>query len=105
MFKKLSLVLCGLAMMASSLPAHADDDKTTITGRMTAASQVIEEIMATPDKSIPGGILAGAKCVVVTSELQEGRICRWRTVWPGSSYLPHTERHVERASVCTADRR
>src|ERR1700723_2668561 len=72
MIKKLSVVLCGLVMAASSLSAHADDDKTTITGRMTAASHVIEEIMATPDKSIPGGILAGAKCVVVIPSYKKG---------------------------------
>jgi lipid-binding SYLF domain-containing protein len=72
MIKKLSVVLCGLAMAASSLSAHADDDKTTITGRMTAASQVVEEIMATPDKSIPGGILAGAKCVVIIPSYKKG---------------------------------
>src|ERR1700751_1983279 len=72
MIKKLSVVLCGLAMAASSLSAHADDDKTTITGRMTAASQVVEEIMATPDKSIPGGILAGAQCVVVIPSYKKG---------------------------------
>jgi lipid-binding SYLF domain-containing protein len=72
MIKKLSVVLCGLAMMASSLSARADDDKTTITGRMTAASLVLDEIMATPDKSIPGGILAGAQCVVVIPSYKKG---------------------------------
>src|ERR1700751_1024755 len=72
MIKKLSVVLCGLAMAASSLSAHADDDKTTITGRMTAASQVVEEIMATPDKSVPEGILKGASCVVVIPSFKKG---------------------------------
>jgi SH3 domain-containing YSC84-like protein 1 len=72
MIKKLTVVLCGLAMAASSLSARADDDKSTIAGRMTAASQVIEEIMATPDKSIPAGILAGASCVVVIPSYKKG---------------------------------
>src|ERR1700712_5343957 len=73
MIKKLSVVLCGLAMAASSLSARAQsDDKAKLADRMTAASQVIEEIMATPDKAIPGGILAGAHCVVVIPSYKKG---------------------------------
>jgi lipid-binding SYLF domain-containing protein len=62
--KMVSTLLCGLALMASSLAAHAQD-KAKVADRLTAAGAVIDEIMATPDKSIPGGILAGASCVVV----------------------------------------
>src|SRR6195256_6482716 len=72
MIKRLSVILCGLAMAASSLSAHADDDKAKIAERMTAASDVIEQIMATPDKAIPGGILAGAHCVVVIPSYKKG---------------------------------
>src|SRR6202000_3481304 len=36
------------------------------------ASQVIEEIMATPDKAIPSGVLAGASCVVVIPSYKKG---------------------------------
>src|SRR5258708_27182938 len=74
MIKKLAVVLCGLAMVSSSLSVRAaqSDDKAKIADRLTAASQVIEEIMATPDKSIPGGILAGAKCVVVIPSYKKG---------------------------------
>src|ERR1700678_1083193 len=63
--KKVSTVLCGLALMTGSLAAHAQDDKTKVADRLTAAASVLDQIMATPDKSIPGGILAGASCVVV----------------------------------------
>ena len=60
-------------MAAISLTAQAaQDDKAKIAERMTAASQVIDEIMATPDKSIPGGILAGASCVVVIPSYKKG---------------------------------
>jgi lipid-binding SYLF domain-containing protein len=73
MMKKLSVVLCSLAMAASSLSARAaQDDKAKLAERMTAASEVIEEIMATPDKSIPSGILAGANCVVVIPSYKKG---------------------------------
>jgi lipid-binding SYLF domain-containing protein len=72
--KKISTVLCGLAMVAGSLSARAaqSDDKAKIAERLTAASEVIEEIMATPDKSIPSGILAGASCVVVIPSYKKG---------------------------------
>ena len=73
MIKRLTVALCGLAMAASSLSARAsDDDKTKLSERMTAASQVIEEIMGTPDKGIPNGILAGAHCVVVIPSYKKG---------------------------------
>jgi SH3 domain-containing YSC84-like protein 1 len=72
--KKVSTVLCGLAMVAGSLSASAAtaEDKAKISERLTAAGQVIEEIMATPDKSIPSGILAGASCVVVIPSFKKG---------------------------------
>jgi SH3 domain-containing YSC84-like protein 1 len=72
MFKKISVVLCGLAMTAGSFSAQAQDDKSKVAERLTAASQVIEEIMATPDKAIPGSILAGASCVVVIPSYKKG---------------------------------
>lgn len=73
MMNKFSAVLCGLAMTAVSVSAYAaQDDKAKVADRLTAASQVIEEIMATPDKSIPGGILAGASCVVVIPSFKKG---------------------------------
>lgn len=72
MMKKILVVLCGLAMAANSLSAHAEDDKAKIADRLTAAGQVIDEIMATPDKSIPGGILRGASCVVVIPSYKKG---------------------------------
>jgi lipid-binding SYLF domain-containing protein len=72
MMKKLTVVLCGLAMEASSLSVYADDDKAKIAERLNAAADVIEEIMATPDKSIPSGILAGASCVVVIPSYKKG---------------------------------
>jgi lipid-binding SYLF domain-containing protein len=65
MIKKISAILCGAAMAVTSLSAHAQSDKTKVAERLTSASQVIQEIMSTPDKAIPSSILAGASCVVV----------------------------------------
>ncbi len=48
---------------AMTVSAFGQDPK--IEDRLTAAQEVIQEVMATPDKSIPQSILAGAECVVV----------------------------------------
>jgi lipid-binding SYLF domain-containing protein len=73
MIKRISAVLCGVILAASSLSARAaDDDKAKIDERLGSASQVIEEIMATPDKGVPSGILAGASCVVVIPSFKKG---------------------------------
>jgi SH3 domain-containing YSC84-like protein 1 len=72
MIKKISVILCGMAMVAGTLSAQAEGDKAKVAERLTAASQVISQIMATPDKAIPGGILAGASCVVVIPSYKKG---------------------------------
>src|ERR1700694_481447 len=64
--KRMSAILCGLAMVDGTVSARAaQDDKAKITERLDEAAAVIRQIMATPDKSIPGSILGGASCVVV----------------------------------------
>jgi lipid-binding SYLF domain-containing protein len=63
--KHVSAIVCGVAMMASSVCALGATDKAKLVGRLNDASQVLHEIMETPDKGIPDSILAGAHCVVV----------------------------------------
>ncbi len=46
------------------IPAHAAD-KSKVDERLNSAADVIQEVMATPDKAIPQSILAGATCVAV----------------------------------------
>lgn len=72
MIKKIAAIFCGVALAVSSLSAHAESDKAKLAERLTAASQVIEEIMATPDKGIPASVLAGASCVVVVPSYKKG---------------------------------
>ncbi len=72
MIRKMSVFLCGMAMVASSLSARADSDKAKVAERLNDASAVITQIMATPDKAIPGGILSGASCVVVIPSYKKG---------------------------------
>ncbi len=61
--RKLMSVVCGLAMCGSMVSAQAQMKK--LTERLTDAAEVIQQIMATPDRSIPESILARASCVVV----------------------------------------
>lgn len=70
--KKLSALFCCLAMLAATVGARAEGDKSKVAQRLTAASDVISEIMSTPDKAIPGGILSGASCVVVIPSFKKG---------------------------------
>jgi SH3 domain-containing YSC84-like protein 1 len=69
--KKLLGLLCGTALLASVLPAHASD-MSKLDDRLNNASEVIQEIMAAPDRGIPGSILAGAQCVVVVPKYKKG---------------------------------
>ena len=62
-----------MALLTATLPGvAADNDKGKLTERLTAAQAVMNEIMATPDKGIPQGILAGAKCVTVIPAYKKG---------------------------------
>ncbi|MDQ2833950.1 MAG: lipid-binding SYLF domain-containing protein [Acidobacteriota bacterium] len=70
--KKLSVILCGMAMMAGTLSARAEGDKAKVAERLNDASLVIKQIMATPDRAIPGTILGQAQCVVVIPSYKKG---------------------------------
>ena len=71
--KKFLGVLCGFALLAGILPARAADNATAkMDDRLNSAADVIQQIMATPDKGIPSSILAGASCVVVVPSYKKG---------------------------------
>lgn len=70
--KRLSGILCGLVLMTTTLSSFAQGDKEKLGERLTAAQAVMNEIMGTPDKGIPQGILAGASCVVVIPAYKKG---------------------------------
>jgi lipid-binding SYLF domain-containing protein len=63
--KRISAFGVAVALVASSLSAFGETDKTKLTERLENATAVINQIMATPDKGIPASILSGASCVVV----------------------------------------
>lgn len=61
----LALVACGLVSSYTLLASEAQD-------RLTAATQVLNEIMATPDKGIPQDLLDSAHCVIIVPGLKKG---------------------------------
>jgi lipid-binding SYLF domain-containing protein len=70
--KKVLGMLCALAMLAGSLVPARASDMAKMDDRLNSAADVIQEIMATPDKGIPSSILAGASCVVVVPTYKKG---------------------------------
>jgi lipid-binding SYLF domain-containing protein len=68
--KKFTGVLCALAVAVGTIPAMAQDAK--LVERLNSASEVLGEVMKTPDKGIPQSILAGAACVVVVPHYKKG---------------------------------
>ena len=70
--KRLTGILCGLALMTTTLSAFAEGDQAKLDDRLTSAQEVLNQIMATPDRGIPRGILAGASCVVVVPAYKKG---------------------------------
>ncbi len=70
--KRFAAIACTLALTLTSLSAIAEADKAKIDGRLTSARDVLNEVMATPDKGIPQSILAGASCVVVIPSFKKG---------------------------------
>jgi lipid-binding SYLF domain-containing protein len=70
--KRFATLACTLALTVTSFSAFAEADKATLDGRLVSARDVINEVMATPDKGIPQSILAGASCVVVIPSFKKG---------------------------------
>jgi lipid-binding SYLF domain-containing protein len=68
--KKYLGILCFTAILATVVPAHAQDAK--LDERLNRAALVLDEVMHTPDRGIPRSILAGAKCVVVIPGFKKG---------------------------------
>ncbi len=58
-------------MLAGMVPARAAD-MHKMDDRLASAADVIQEIMATPDRGIPEGILEKARCVVVVPHYKKG---------------------------------
>ncbi len=63
---KYFLALTTMALIFASLTWAADNkDESDIGKRLDTSAHVLNEIMATPDKAIPDGIMRDAKCIAV----------------------------------------
>jgi lipid-binding SYLF domain-containing protein len=69
--KKLSGLMALVALAMATLPAFATD-KQKIDDRLSAAKDVITEIMSVPDKSVPDEIARKAVCVGVVPGMKKG---------------------------------
>jgi len=93
--KRLLIIACAAAMAVSALA----QDQTKLEARLDAATNTINEIMATPDHSIPDSILRDATCVAVVPGLVKGAFivgaeygqgvatCRTGRGWSGPVFL------------------
>jgi lipid-binding SYLF domain-containing protein len=67
--KRLFALLCIAGM---TLPALAASDKAALDERLENARTVIDEIMQTPDRGIPDGVVKQATCIAVVPSLKKG---------------------------------
>ena len=76
--KRISAAVVAVAMLTvgaaqfSYAAVGGEQDKAKLADRLESARLVIDEVMSTPDKSIPRSILAGASCVVVVPHYKKG---------------------------------
>ena len=72
--RQISGILCGMVLLTATFSSFAQDDQAKIEDRLTSAEAVMNEIMATPDKGVPRGILAGASCVTIIPAYKKGAL-------------------------------
>jgi lipid-binding SYLF domain-containing protein len=88
-----------LSTLTLSFSAFAATDKAALDQRLDNAKSVIDQIMQTPDKSIPDGVMQKAKCVAVVPGLKKGAFmvggqygqgavtCRTADGWSGPVFI------------------
>lgn len=65
------LVVVGLGFAGTSLTASAASSKSDLDARLAAATRVINEVMAVPDKAIPDQITEKATCIGVVPSMKK----------------------------------
>jgi lipid-binding SYLF domain-containing protein len=66
-----ALVVVGLGVAGNAMTASAASSKTDLDGRLAAATRVINEVMAVPDKAIPNQITEQATCIGVVPGMKK----------------------------------
>ncbi|HEX3437133.1 MAG TPA: lipid-binding SYLF domain-containing protein [Pseudacidobacterium sp.] len=94
--KKFITLLC---IAGISIPALAASDRAALNERLENARTVIAEIMQTPDKGIPDGIVKQATCIAVVPSFKKGAFilgaqygqgvvtCRTGRGWSGPVFI------------------
>ena len=70
--KQIFAIFCVVGMSLTALSTYAADDKAAIDQRIANAKDVLDHIMATPDKAIPNQIMSQATCVGVVPSVKKG---------------------------------
>ncbi len=70
--KKYIIAMLTLSLATLATFAFAGSGEQDTTARLQAAGQVMNEIMAAPDKGIPEEVLNGAKCIAVVPAMAKG---------------------------------
>jgi lipid-binding SYLF domain-containing protein len=65
-------IMLTLAFASLATLSWAKDDKQTDTDRLDKAAEVLQQVMATPDKGIPQEVMDHAKCVAVVPHMVKG---------------------------------
>ena len=70
--KKFATLIALLAMTAGTSWASTGSERQDVANRLQKAGQVLNEIMAAPDKGIPNEVMEKAKCIAVVPKLLKG---------------------------------
>jgi SH3 domain-containing YSC84-like protein 1 len=94
--KKALVLLC---MAGLCIPTFAASDKSALDQRVEASKNVIDEIMQTPDKSIPSSVMQKATCIAVAPSFKKAAFlvgaqygqgvvtCRTGQGWSGPVFI------------------
>src|SRR5262249_43016915 len=64
MLSAIGLILAGMTWAADN-----DKDRTDVSKRIANSAQVLNDIMATPDKAIPDKVMDNSKCIAVVPSM------------------------------------
>jgi lipid-binding SYLF domain-containing protein len=67
-----AVIICGATLVYAQNTGSEGADESKAVARVSAASQVINDIMSTPDKGIPMEVMGSAQCVAVVPSMLKG---------------------------------
>ncbi|HSB76405.1 MAG TPA: hypothetical protein VLC12_12195, partial [Terriglobales bacterium] len=67
-----AVVICIASVAFAQTAATDNADQSKAVDRVQAAAEVVNDIMATPDKAIPEEVMGSAQCVAVVPSMLNG---------------------------------